>query len=180
MRKLILAVAAMTAAACSDSPSPAVMVAGNPSRDYVAPSNPPPPPLDSGSYSSSEYGTSSRINITYFLNRPGTHGWLTFQKSQEAGTLVDRNARISYSKGEVSGTGTLSYLVPQGRVSIDLASVSDRSTFANSDRGYFNLIFNAGTFTDAGGKTVPLSRSTSLGINPPKDPCTGDRICPGN
>ena len=174
MRKLIFSSLILATVACQESTTPGIAVV-NHSASFYQPGTVPPPPLDSGSYSSNEYGTSTRINTTYFFNVPGNSGWLTFQKNQAAGTTVDPNARISYSKGEFSGKGTLSYLVGGGTVSIDLSSVSQKSTFGNSENGYFSLSFTRGTYT-AKGKTVPLAGSSSFSMST-KESCVGDRIC---
>ena len=176
MRKLIVSLSILAIAACTErSSDPAVAVVGTHANIFVAPSSPPPPPLDSGSYSQTEYGSSSRIGTTYFFNKTGNNGWLTFQKAQEPGTFADPNARISYNKGDVSGKGSLTFAVGGGSVTLDLSSVS--GTFANSDDGYFNLSFSRGTYTPKTGKTVALSRGSSFSMNPPKEACVGDRIC---
>lgn len=182
MRKLIVSLSLLGLAACNESStSPDVSLAATQAAARIVPESPPPPPLDSGAYGSTEFGTSTfEINTTYFLNRPGTNGWLTFQKNQAAGTIVENNARISYSDGQFSGRGTLTFAVPTGKVSLDLSSVTQASKFSSSSSGYFNLSFARGYFTSPSGGRTALTRASSFSLAkpaPPPEVCFGDRIC---
>lgn len=170
MRKLIVSLSLLGLAACNESStSPDVTVAPKQAAIFVAPESPPPPPLDSGAYgSTTDYGSSlARINTTYFLNKPGTSGWLTFQKNQAPGTVVDKTARISYSGGEFSGKGTLTFAVSAGSVTLDLSSVAQTSHFGNSEKGYFTLSFTKGYFTSPSGAKTSLTGGSSLGLSEP-------------
>lgn len=179
MRKLIISISLLGVAACSEgSTSPDVSLVSTQALYTLAPESPPPPPLDSGAYSQGEYGNSGQINMTYFLNKPGTSGWLTFQKNQLATTRVENNARISYSNGTFSGRGSLTYAVTSGSVTLDLSSVSQSSTFGNSDNGYFRLSFARGYYTSPSGGRTALTRASSFGLSKP-EVCVGDRACGG-
>lgn len=154
MRKLILTLSVLSLAACKDTASPDGMVAGKIADYYVMPESPPPPPNDSGSVASSEYGQQN-LNTRYFFNIPGNSGWLTFSRDQAPGVVITNTARISYSKGVFSGTGTVKYPAGGGMVTLNLAGVSQSSTFNSSDKGYFNLILNGSTHT-VGGRTSAM------------------------
>lgn len=177
MRKTILCLGVLAVAACNaDSTSPDVTVVSNISNDYELPSSPPPPPNDSGTVVSSQYGQRN-LATRYFYNIPGNSGWLSFQKDQEAGVTVDKTARISYSKGVFSGTGTVKYLAGGGFVTLNLSGVSQASTFKSSDKGYYHLVLNGATYTLAG-KTTPME-PVRLAMPAACSP-NADRICVGS
>lgn len=179
MKKIIASIALLGLAACNEVSSPDTSLAAAQAAYRLAPESPPPPPLDSGMYGQGEFGQTNLVNTTYFLNKPGTSGWLTFQRKQAAGTIVDNNARISYSQGSFSGRGSLTVgVLSGGSVTIDLSSVSQSSKFGNSDNGYFTLSFTKGYYTSPTGGRSALSRTTSFGL-PKGEVCVGDRLCDG-
>lgn len=112
-------------------------------------SNPPPPPIDSGSvgYSGST-NTGFTLVLTYFMNKPGTNGWLTLVET--GGATGDPDARVSFHDGVVSGKGT--WTIPTddgGHVVLDLSSLGDGSRF-DRNKGSYDLLLG-GTFYGSGG-----------------------------
>jgi hypothetical protein len=154
MRKLIVSLSVLALTACVDNTSPNVVAVNNDASIYF-PSSPPPPPNDSGSVASSEYGEQP-LFTRYFFNIPGNSGWLTFSRDQAPGVVITNTARISYSKGVFSGVGTVKYPAGGGIITLNLAGVSQSSTFNSSDKGYFSLVLNGSTWT-GGGRTVSLA-----------------------
>lgn len=122
----------------------------------------PPPPAEYIADVSSEY---SGFTGSYFLNGPGTNGWISFDKQQPAGTTVDANARISYHQGTVSGTGTLvlSSLTGGAPLTIDLKSGvigSQWSSTCTSSCG--SLTLRGTTIAREGGGKVTRDISVNL------------------
>ncbi|HEX2722259.1 MAG TPA: hypothetical protein VHM24_05030 [Gemmatimonadaceae bacterium] len=128
MRSLSLAVIAVAVGvvACREvvtAPDSAV----DPSlRNYSsAPSNPPPPDVDT-SVAGQTGGTTFELRVRYFFNPAGNSGWIKFD-SEIGDVTVDKNAQIRYSNGVFSGKG----LVTVGDVVIDLTRVSQTSQFSS-------------------------------------------------
>ncbi|MEJ7760959.1 MAG: hypothetical protein WKF55_15370 [Gemmatimonadaceae bacterium] len=195
MRKVLLSVAVFALAACqeiSTSPtgaSPEVRRAvdgGGGGGDGVE--FPPPPPSDTGAVGVSDGGAFS-INVTYMLNKPGSSGFLSFQRKQPEGVTVDPNARVQLHQGDFSGRGKLSVQTLTGLLVLDLANVSDLSSFESCaapvapssegvsgdevvpDRGTcFTLVVAGGTFT-SNGQTRPVNGAAFRPCTPIKGSC---------
>jgi hypothetical protein len=126
MKRIALAVAAVvTLAACQQMTTEPTAATNLSIRTLV--SNPPPPPIDSGSvgYSGST-NTNFFLNVTYFFNKTANSGWLKFD-SEAGDATVDKNAQVRFSSGQFSGKG----IITVGNVTIDLSRVSQSSRFAS-------------------------------------------------
>jgi hypothetical protein len=102
-------------------------------------SNPPPPPIDSGSVGY-DGTTSTRLfflNLTYFMNKPGTNGWLTLIDG--GGNTSDPDARVSVHNGVVSGKGNWFIALDGGILQLDLGKIDRRSSFSR-DKGYHIIL----------------------------------------
>jgi hypothetical protein len=103
-------------------------------------SNPPPPPIDSGSvgYTGTSTNRTFFLQLTYFMNKPGTNGWLTLINGD--GNTSDPNARVSVHNGEVTGKGNWFIDLGDGdNLKLDLGSIDGRSSF-DRNKGYFLLV----------------------------------------
>lgn len=128
MRRTAFAVVAVIAlAACQQMTTEPAAAPDLSIRSLV--SNPPPPPIDSGSVGYSE-GTNTTFNlrVTYFFNKTANSGWLKFD-SEMGDASVDKNAQVRFSSGQFSGKGTITI----GDVSIDLTKVSQTSQFGSCE-----------------------------------------------
>ncbi|MBA3657147.1 MAG: hypothetical protein H0W69_07335 [Gemmatimonadaceae bacterium] len=114
-----LSLAAMVAMACSEAPTvPSDVLMAKRTADAAA--FRPPPPIDFVGETSAEY---SAFTGTYFLNGPGTNGWISFSKQQPAGTsLSSPSARITFHDGTLSGKGTLTLTGSGGILVVDLST----------------------------------------------------------
>jgi len=92
----------------------------------TAPSNPPPPPIDSGAVGVAQdqaTNTSEPVTllVTYFLNKPENSGWLKFNKDQFDNTDIDNSAGIKLQAGVYSGRGFLKITADAGFFVFDLS-----------------------------------------------------------
>jgi len=196
MRKVLLSLAVFALAACQEiSTSP--VVAGPELRlDHNGGDGvefPPPPPSDTGAAVVSDGGSFS-INVTYMLNKPGTSGFLSFQREQPEGVTIDPNARVQLHQGDFSGRGEISFQTATGLLVLDLANVSDLSSFESCaapvapsvdgvsgdevvpDGGScFTLVITGGTFTSNEGTVRQLNGATIR----PCGTTRGDCLKPG-
>jgi hypothetical protein len=113
-------------------------------------SNPPPPPIDSGSVGlDGSTNTTFTLNITYFFNKTANTGWIKFD-SELGDASVDKNAQIRYSSGLFSGKGTVTI----GDVSIDLSRVSQASQFSSCE--VWSTVVGTGDTTPTTNDTAPV------------------------
>ena len=151
-------------------------------------SNPPPPPIDTGTAPTGSVQTS--FAVTYFFNPVGSSGFLMFDKTQDGSTEVDKNAQVRLHNGTFSGKGSLSADVngdlEGGLLLVDLASVnSELSRFAGceqaagevvptaapddrEDTGCFSLTFDGATLD---GVPVPFVLEPSCRPGDPRRVC---------
>jgi hypothetical protein len=141
MKRVAALLLLVAVAACQEtvtSPESRVAPSNTADRAFVfSPTNPPPPPNDTASFTSGG-GEFATVNVTYFLNRTQTNGFLTFRSQTDAGVIATPDARVSYHRGVFTGTGTLT--IRSGF--IDLSSVTQASHFGNSDQGYFEVTYD--------------------------------------
>ena len=151
--------------------------------------NPPPPPIDSGMVGLAGDGSGSTstfsLNTTFFFNKPGNNGWISFSSSDNV--IASPNARLHFSNGGFSAHGIILVTLNGGTLNLDLSTVNPRSTFgdgscspAGGDADVIGgdctvLLFNGETFTNADGGTSTMD--VSLRFLPP-DPCRAS--CPGD
>lgn len=162
MRKsLALAVAVALLAACADSTSPVVGVASAPGVSAYVGHVPPPPASEVATVSTSEGAFT--LSTTYFLNDPGTAGFLHFSSDQAAGVDVSSGAQIKYRNGGVTGQGVIQATVPDGLITIDLAHDLTGATFNGSCDQSCGSISFTGTFTSADGESQPIDGTIVIG-----------------
>jgi len=200
MRKVLLSVAVFALAACQEISTSPVVAGPDLRLDHNGGDGvefPPPPPSDTGAVASSDAGTFS-INVTYMLNKPGTSGFLSFQRVQPEGVTVDPNARVQLHQGDFTGRGELSIQTLTGLLVLDLANVSDLSSFESCaapvapssggvsgdevvpDRGTcFTLVVAGGTFTPTGGTTRQADGAVFRPCTPIKGSCLQPRVIDG-
>lgn len=148
----VLAVAVLAlAAGCADSTSPTAAVVRAPASPSALVGNPPPPPIDTGSYASTPQGGFS-LNATYFLNPSGNSGFIHFPSGQPVGVSISPNAQIRYHQGTVTGMGTITAPVSGGIVSIDLSSINS-GRFPGACKDGCAAVPFTGTYTDKSGET---------------------------
>jgi len=168
MRRFIpaLAVAAVAlAAACADATSPSA-AARTPGSPNALIGNPPPPPLDTGSYASTQQGQTPTFVATYFLNPVDNNGWIHFPNGQQSdGVIISPDASIRYHKGEVSGKGTIMAPVSGGIILVDLSTVNTGKFNNSCDGGCAEIPFT-GTFTDKLGNSSPSNGTLFIGGTP--------------
>ena len=173
MRSILLSVALFSLAACQEiSTSP--VVAGPELRlDQHGGDGtefPPPPASDTGAFVQSADAGFFALNVTYLLNKPGTSGFLSFQRQQPEGVTIDPNARVQLHQGDFSGRGEISVQTATGLLVLDLANVTDASKFescaaagsptdgqsssevAPDGGSCFTVVVAGGTFTPNGGE----------------------------
>ncbi len=98
-----LALLASLAACSNESTSPASADL-DPAYAFFA-SNPPPPPIDTGTAPTGSTQTS--FAVKYFFNPVGSSGYLMFDKTQEGSTEIDKNAQVRFHNGTFSGKGSI-------------------------------------------------------------------------
>ncbi len=92
----------------------------------------PPPPLDAYMDASMDAATFS-VSVTYFMNPPGTHGWISFSKTQPEGVSVSSpSARITITDGALSGKGSLTFVSNGQTYLLDLATGLGKGTFSGT------------------------------------------------
>jgi hypothetical protein len=162
VRTSVLALFTIAAvAACSDNSATQPMLASRAtlSADIgFIEAHPPPPPIDTGAVVETDQGAFT-VQTTYFLNKPGNNGFISFANQQADGISVDPNARISLHDGTVSGQGTITLLASGGVITIDLSqAINSRTTTFNPDcsKTCASVGFT-GAYTPKGGTTVPTN-----------------------
>lgn len=173
MRKLLLSLSVFALIACQDRDVTGVSVLNSSAASHsdddsdhynvVALGTIPPPPNDSGTAAASSEHV-QRLETTYFFNVPGNSGWLMFQKTQASNVTIDKNARISYSKGSFSGTGSVYFTANGGTYRLNLATVSQSSSFNNSKNGWFNVVLGDATFRSSTGAVRTISGGVTLRV----------------
>src|SRR6185312_17141475 len=95
VRTSVLALFTIAAvAACSDNSATQPMLASRAtlSADIgFIEAHPPPPPIDTGAVVETDQGAFT-VQTTYFLNKPGNNGFISFANQQADGISVDPNA----------------------------------------------------------------------------------------
>ena len=126
----------------------------------TAPSNPPPPPIDSGavgiaSESNENNETPVIFRVTYFFNKPENSGWLKFNKDEFDNTDIDNSAGIKFSSGVYTGKGVITIKAKSGlgNYVIDLSQVD----FAKTRTGFGECtVAESPTLTSDGGSSCFL------------------------
>jgi hypothetical protein len=135
MRRIALAVVTVIGLSACQQMTTEPAASSNLSIKMVG-DNPPPPPIDSGSVGYTGSGTSITffLRLTYFINKPGTNGWLTLIDGD--GNTSDPDARVSVHNGIVSGKGTWYVDLGDGdNLKLDLGTIDGRSSF-DRNKGY--------------------------------------------
>ncbi len=190
MKRIALAVVAvLSLAACQQTITEPTAATNLSIRMFG--SNPPPPPIDSGSVGYSEGTSTTRffLNVTYFFNKTANSGWLKFD-SELGDATVDKNAQVRYSNGQFSGKG----IITVGDVVIDLSKVSQTSRFSSCESwgtvvgttdtaptsdsapiGCFNLVIG-----DVAGSRIFLTeKCTANQIYDPREVCKSRTVTGG-
>jgi hypothetical protein len=155
----LLSLVALVAIGCSEAPSGPGTDAAILSTQRTANASafrPPPPALYDGVVSS-EFGVYSGFTGSYFLNGPGSNGWISFDKQQPTGTsLSSPSARITFKDGELSGQGVLTLTGSTGnKLVIDLKTGITGGLFSGS------CGFSCGSVQLRGTETTPAGKITT-------------------
>ncbi len=148
----LLAAAGLVAIGCSENPSAPNGESAVLSTQNVASLSAfrPPPPMETIGEVSSAF---SAFNATYFLNGPENNGWISFGKTQPAGTtLSSPSARISFHKSTISGTGILTLRGTGGVLTVDLSTGLSGANFFGSCGASCGSFQMTGVNTNSDGK----------------------------
>lgn len=177
MKKLALFLALTALTACQDmAPSTSPFAPAAPAFDGHTISPAPPPPNDTGAVAHNEESGTGMFSVVYMFNKPETAGFIHFNVAQPNGTTATDGARITYHKGVYGGAGLLSYQAQAGVVTVDLASISQTSSFGSCSQGCFFVAFDRAVLTSADGTSRALTSPVRVTTNRKLDTRDGEEV----
>jgi len=197
VRPMLIAATAAVAACAEQTTAPRAVTSGPSHLEFIVLDfgNHPPPPTDTNYVALGSDGSSSSLaGATFFINRTGNNAWITFNSAADGSLVASPNARLQFrNKGDVVGSGTLTYFASGGTVKIDLAQAALTKGVATINGACFEAVpspdavvtadrldgapcvslpFTGATLTDKLGNVTPYSGSIVVGaptVPPPID-----------